>query len=138
MNSEMMNSEMKFSRQEAQKAQRGQPQPKELKLSSTRNENSPPLQRRLCLAWRRLPSLLCRRFPNLLEAVQWAGLEGGDTAGLETCATQPSRFALNTYSAAGHRAGRQTEYRQGRKRGRPGRGLDGPKMMVNDLQNIGQ
>ena len=133
-----MNSEMNLSRQEAQKAQRGRPPPKELKLSSARNENSPPLQRRLCLAWRILPSLLCRRFPNLPAAVPWAGLEAGDTAGLETCATQPSQFALNTYSAAGHRAGRQTESRQGRKLGRPGQGMDGPKMTVNDLQNIGQ
>jgi len=138
MNSEMKISEMKFHRPKAKKSQRGQPPPKELKLSSARNENSPPLQRRLYLAWRRLPSLLCRRFPNLPAAVQWAGLEAGDTAGLETCATQPSRFALNTYSAAGHRAGRQGESRQGRKRGRPGQGLDGPKMMANDLQNIGQ
>ena len=133
-----MNREMKLSGQNGEEPQRDQRQPSGLKLSSARNENSPPLQRRLCLAWRRLPSLLCRRFPNLLEAVPWAGLEAGDTAGLETCATQPSRFALNTYSAAGHRAGRQGESRQGRKRGRPGQGLDGQNMMANDLPNIGQ
>jgi hypothetical protein len=47
MNSEMMNSGMKFSRPKAQKAQRGQPPPKELKLSYARNENSPPLQQRV-------------------------------------------------------------------------------------------
>ncbi len=45
--------------------------------------------------WRRLPSLLYRRFPNLQDLKArstWtfptpADLEVGDTAGLETCAT---------------------------------------------------
>jgi hypothetical protein len=41
-------------------------------------------------AWRRLPSLLCRGFPNPLLAQRLvpADLEVGDTAGLETCATK--------------------------------------------------
>jgi len=50
--------------------------------------SGPANHSRICLAWRRLPSLPCRRFPNLLAVVRGAGLEAGDTAGLETCATQ--------------------------------------------------
>jgi hypothetical protein len=50
--------------------------------------SGPANQSRFCWAWRRLPSLPCRRFPNLPAVVPGAGLEAGDTAGLESCATQ--------------------------------------------------
>jgi hypothetical protein len=66
------------------------------------------LPRRICLAWRRLPSLLCRRFPNLPAVARGAGLEAGDTAGLETCGTQTGQFCakqIRSSALPGRRGG---------------------------------
>jgi hypothetical protein len=62
---------------------------------------------RVSLAWRRLPSLPCRRFPNLPAVARGAGLEAGDTAGLETCGTQARQGRANQMLIRGQAQGEQ-------------------------------